>query len=62
MSQKDVLQGNLDDRKQVFDICKALLPADIARGEAIGYLFVYETKPQMLTAHPSNCLTGWMNK
>lgn len=43
MSQKKyALQGNLDDRKQVFDVSEALLRTDIATVEAIGYLCVYK--------------------
>jgi hypothetical protein len=50
MSQKVVLQSNVNDREQVFDVSKTLLAADMARGETIGYLCVFKSKPQMLTA------------
>jgi hypothetical protein len=50
------------EREQVLDVSEALLPADMARGETIGYLCVFESKPQILTAYPANCLTDWLDE
>lgn len=61
MSLKNVLQGNLVEREQVLDVSEALLPVDMARGETIGYLCVFKSKPQTLPAYPANCLTDWLD-